>query len=244
MVDVAAIKSERHTILFGRERVEVSLTFRDRKNLKITVHPDKGVTAEAPLGKPLDDVLSRLKKRAPWIIKQRDYYERFQPLQPSRRYVSGETHLYLGRQYRLKVVQSNDDEYVKLIGGYLYVHTTRKKDAQKNEELLWTWYTEHAKAIFERRLTACYETIKKTGVPYPAVRLRRMKKRWGSFSKNGAITLNTELVKAPRHCIDYVIIHELCHLKHKDHGKEFYRLLSRCMPDWEKRKARLEQVGI
>jgi len=96
MPDIAPTKREQHTFQFGRERVEVSLTFRERKNLKITVHPDKSVTAEAPLAKPVEDVLERLKKRAPWIIKQRDYFERFHPIQPPRKYVSGETHLYLG----------------------------------------------------------------------------------------------------------------------------------------------------
>jgi len=240
---IKPIKWERHIIQFGRERVEVSLAFSDRKNLKITVHPDRTVSVESPLGKTLSEVLERVHKRAPWIIKQRDYFERFQPLQPPRRYVSGETHLYLGRQYRLKV-RSNDESMVKLVGGYLNVYMREPLNAQRVEELLREWYLEHAKAMIERRLFICYESMKRRGIPFPTIRIRRMQKRWGSYSSTGTITLNTELVKAPVHCIDYVIVHELCHLKHREHGKQFYSLLTRCMPDWEKRKARLERVEI
>jgi len=77
-------------------------------------------------------------------------------------------------------------------------------------------------------------------VPFPEVKLRRMPARWGSYSRPGTILLNPELVKAPLYCIEYVIMHELCHLKHPNHGRGFYRLLTRCMPDWERRKGRLE----
>jgi hypothetical protein len=106
--------------------------------------------------------------------------------------------------------------------------------------LVEDWYREHAGPIFERRLERCYETARRLGIQRPPIRLRRMKTRWGSCTKKGEVLLNTELIKTPLHCIEYVIMHELCHLREHNHTKEFFRLLSRCMPDWERRKQRLD----
>ncbi len=237
------INGGRHRIGSGKETLEFNLVYSDRKTLSINIDPELTVKVLAPIGKPLDEIVSRVKRRAPWIWKQINHFERFHPIQPPRRYVSGETHIYLARQYRLKIIKANS-ESVKLKGRYLKVHTDDRNDRKKIERLVLEWYREHARLIFAKRLDSCYEIAKKCGVPYPKIRLRRMKKRWGSCSKSGDILLNTELVKAPRYCIEYVIMHELCHLKERNHGKEFYKLLSRCMPDWQRRKEKLEFVII
>jgi predicted metal-dependent hydrolase len=234
---------ERHSVQYGKERICFYLSFNKRSHLTISVNPDQRVMVKAPLGKSLDAVLTRVKKHAPWIIKQRDYFERFQPLQPEREYVSGETHYYLGRQYRLKVVKS-DNNSTKLIGKYLWVHIPTNSSKSKIKNLVQGWYEEHGKAILENRLLACLKSARLVGIPIPKVKYRRMRKRWGSCDPSHTIALNIELVKAPFHCIDYVITHELCHLKHKNHSQVFYRLLSRLMPDWEKRKERLERVTL
>ncbi len=93
-------------------------------------------------------------------------------------------------------------------------------------------------------MLCCYEVARKFGISYPQFKLRSMKKRWASCTKRKMILVNPELVKAPIHCIQYVLMHELCHLKEPHHGPRFYRLLSRCLPDWESRKARLELVFL
>ena len=78
----------------------------------------------------------------------------------------------------------------------------------------------------------------------PPLVVRQMVRRWGSCTTTGKVILNTDLVRAPVHCIDYVIVHELCHVRVHGHDKAFYRLLSACMPDWESRKARLESFVV
>ena len=103
-------KSKEYSIKFGREPIRVALSFKERKTLKISVHPDKTVTVDAPKEKKLQAVLARVKERAPWIIKQRAYFERFQPLLTQRQYISGESYYYLGRQYRLKVLKESEKE--------------------------------------------------------------------------------------------------------------------------------------
>lgn len=236
-------KSKECSIKFGKEHLKIFLSFKERKTLKISVHPDKTIIVDAPKGKKLQDILAKVKKRTPWIIKQRDYFERFQPLLVQRKYVSGENYYYLGRQYRLKV-HKNSEEIVKLIGKHINVYTINVNDPNGIKKLLLDWYRKHAKVIFSQQLNLYDKVIKRMDVIYPEIKIRHMKKRWGSCSKSGAIVLNTELIKAPLYCIDYVIMHELCHLKINFHNKGFYKLLEKHMPDWKLRKERLEKVII
>jgi len=236
-------KSKEYSIKFGREQIKISLSFRERKTLRISVHPDKTITVDAPKGKKLQAVLLRVKERVPWIIKQRDYFERFQPLFTQRQYISGESYYYLGRQYRIKV-HKNYRKGVKLIGKYINVYTPHANNPSEVRELLHDWYKRHAEAIFSQRLDLFNKVIKRLNVIHPDIRIRHMKKRWGSCGKAGAIVLNTELVKASLHCIDYVIMHEICHLKIHTHNNGYFKLLSKYMPDWKKRKEKLEKVLI
>lgn len=236
--------ARRESIEFGGERIDFAVTFNSRRNLRICVRPDLSVTVAAPAGRAMEDVLARVRKRAPWIIRQRLYFEQFLPRPTPKRYLSGETFRYLGRQYRLKVIDGQGNGEAKLIGRFLHVRIPDRRDRDGIRRRVDGWYREHAKAVFERRLQQCHDVAKRHGVPMPSVRIRKMKRRWGSCTKLGAILLNSELVKAPLYCIDYVITHELCHLKFPNHSRGFYRLLSRCMPDWERRKERLEQVSL
>ena len=214
-----------------------------RKYLSVTVHPDLCITAKAPAGYKLEFIRKRLEKRASWISKQLDFFERFQPLPKERKFVSGETHYYLGRQYRLRI-RPGEKARVQLIGRFFEMELPDTNNRERARVLMLDWYSAHAKDLLSRRLAQYVPTFEKMGAAAPVVRYRRMKKRWGSCSGNGVIMLNTELVKAPTHCIDYVIIHELCHLLYPQHDKKFYHLLGRVLPDWEKRKERLEKVVI
>jgi len=232
-----------HSIVFGRERIDFTVNFSRRKRLTIGVHPDLSVTVSAPDDKPIDEVIERVKRRAAWIVRQRDFFARFKPEQPARRYVSGETHIYLGRQYRLKLIEG-DVENVKLTHGYFMVSVRNPRDSARVKRLLDEWYNEHSRAVILSRLERCYDNLRKFDVPYPTyVKFRKMAKRWGSCGKSGNIVLNPDLAKASIYCIDYVITHELCHLKHPNHSKYFYRLLEISMPDWERRKTRLESTA-
>jgi predicted metal-dependent hydrolase len=161
-----------------------------------------------------------------------------------KRYLPGETHLYLGRQYRLRVKES-EDKSVKLIGSFFYVMTPTPKQPQAIEDAMKLWYHSHAADIFGKRIEHCFTIAPSIRLhSNVAIRVRKMERRWGSCSQSGIITLNTDLVKTPIHCIDYVIMHELCHLSIHNHSPAFYRLLGRCMPDWKTRKDRLESMVI
>ena len=142
---------------------------------------------------------------------------------------------------RLKVVES-DERRVKLHGRFIWVLTPRKTDTARVRAMMGEWFLERARQRFERSLAECGRRLGGC-VNAPQMRLRRMPKRWGSSTKRGVVYLNPELIFAPPTCIDYVVTHELCHLVHASHGREFFALLRKAMPDWEQRKTRLEQVA-
>ena len=201
----------------------------DRRTLAVSVYPDLRVEAVAPVDADEERVREKLKKRLPWILRQR-----------SRKYVSGETHCYLGRQYRLKVHQGMDRS-VKLKGRFLEVETPDRKDSESIRRQAEAWYQERAKAYFERKLGELFERLRGRDIPPPRLTVRRMKTRWGSCTSDGHILLNPDLIRAPSHCVEYVIVHELCHLVHPNHGAGFKKLLVNLLPDWERRKKRLAE---
>lgn len=226
------------------EHISVSVAFSYRERLSISVHPDGSVTALAPAGRPLDEVMAHLNHRRSWIARQRRHFEKYQPLPVEKRYVSGETHLYLGRQYRLRVHQS-DDTFVRLVGRFFEVHVPTPKHPEPIAAAMAEWYQSHAESLFQERLHRCVQIVTPLRLTLGAkIRVKPMERRWGSCSKAGTITLNTHLVKTPLHCIDYVIMHELCHLRIHDHSAAFFRMLGRCMPDWQRRKDRLESMVL
>lgn len=211
------------------------------RRLCITVFPDKRIYVSAPRGVSMAQIQERVQRRAPWILRQLDRFERFQPVQPPRRYVGGETHLFLGRQYRLRIEPASRF-YVSLQGRYLVAHSRTPKDALHIRRMVDRWYLRQARQILPARFRECAARIRPARFIPNKLRLYRMKNRWGSCTRGGTITLNRDLVKAPASCIDYEIVHELCHLGEHNHGRAFYNLLRRWMPDWERRKARLDSA--
>ena len=229
---------------YGTTRLRYTLRFAERKSLGVRVSPDGSVTVTAPPDTPLATVEERLLSKAAWIRRQRDFFLSFEPRRAPRRHVSGETHLYLGKQYRLKVhaVTDASGADVRLLSGYFHVRTPAPADPDRIEGQLRAWYERQADrrfaALLERRLPAARR--------YYAgpVRLRAgwLANRWGSCRRSGVITLNYELIKAPVECIEYVLVHELCHLAEFNHGARFYALLEREWPGWRGVKERLEGV--
>lgn len=229
-----------HEFKYGSQTIRFGLLQTARKDLRITVFPDLRVEVKAPDSKDLSDVLARVKRRAPWITRQLDRFERFHPLPTPREFVSGETHLYLGRQYRLKVT-SSDKESVKLQGRYIRVTTKDKTKTGRVMAMLEAWYKERAAIVYHRRLKSISEITTRFRTVKYTWSILKMKKRWGSCTRKRRILLNPDLVKVPVHCIDYVLVHELCHILEPNHGAKFYRLLTNVLPDWKRRKARLEE---
>lgn len=234
--------NEKHSVAFGNKEIIFQLKYSRRKTLGISVLPDLSVVVTSPEGKDLEQVKSKVKQRGNWILKQQDYFRDYSHRQTTRQYVSGETHYYLGRQYRLKVVEDSQEK-VKLKSGYINIAARDKQDTARIKTLLDDWYLEKARLQFAKRLREGWEETRKYEISFPKLYLRKMSKRWGTCGTSGAIYLNPNLIKAPSTCVEYVIIHELCHLKFPFHNSAFFDLLQRILPDWEKRKLKLEMIG-
>jgi predicted metal-dependent hydrolase len=226
------------TVTWGTIEIPYRYLFSRRKTLAISVHPDLSVTVKAPDGTGIETIREYVRRRGGWISKAWRGFEPYLPKQPPRRYVSGETHRYLGRQYRLKAIQG-ETEAVKCLRGYFWVTSKDEPAPERVKTLLESWYRVHAEVVFEERLRACHKRAAREGILLPSMMIRRMTGRWGSFSSAGRITLNIALIQAPKECIDYVIMHELCHFKAKHHGPFFWKLLYRLIPDFEERRAKL-----
>lgn len=233
-----------YSVLFGSKQIKFKLQYSERKTLGISVFPDASVVVTAPSSfvNDLESVEAKVLKRAPWILRQQMKFSAYPPSPPARQFVSGESFRYLGRQFRLKVIEGSS-EMVRMKDGYIEVTITDRRDKEKVEKEINAWYGQRARQFFGKKLGELLGRFTSYGVVAPSFQLRKMTMRWGSCGRNGIIFLNPELIKYSSSCIEYVIVHELCHLVHPNHDKKFYNLLKRTMPDWEKRKARLERLG-
>jgi hypothetical protein len=229
-----------HHLKYGTKDIYFELKRSDRKTLAIEVHPDSSIVVVAPENSTIKDIENKITKRGLWISKQQNYFEQFLPRTPERQYVSGETHYYLGKSYLLKISEGNNNS-VKLIAGKLQVICRQNTSPETVKKILAHWYYEHAEKRFESVVDNAFEKFKEYKINKPKIEIKRMSKRWGSCNTIDKITINPEIIKAPTKCIEYLIIHEMCHLIIPNHKKQFFDLLEQKMPNWKKWKLRLEK---
>lgn len=243
MVGKDAISTRPFSFVYGDETIPYERVPRSGEvnKILIKVHPDCRVVVHAPEIATDHDVLKAIQKRSRWVYQQlRDFRQQKEFITP-RLYVSGESHYYLGKQYLLKIIESHDVPSVKLLRGKFEVSVNRR-DTEHIKKELDNWYKAKAKSVFLKRLDhvldrALWVTEK------PKFRVIKMQTQWGSCSPQGTLVLNPYLVKAPTQCIDYVILHELCHLAEHNHSERFYQLMSQVMLDWESRKQLLDSMA-
>jgi len=235
---------EQSEVQFGRTAIPYTIhRGRRHKTVAIGVDPIEGVRVGAPKNTPVGKLDEIVHRKARWIIDRRRRHEDLPPPPSPREFVSGETFLYLGRQYRLKLERgkANGRAGVRLIGGHLHVpvHHGAPRAAEVREQLV-AWYRAHADQRLPERVAVWAPSL---GLEPSAVLIRDQRKRWGSADARGNVRFNWRVVQAPMRLVDYVVAHELVHLRYPDHTRDFWAALGQVMSDYEERREALRRLG-
>ena len=227
---------------FGSLLYDYKLIKQDRKSLSLTVTPSLDIILKSPVSADEERTEAFLKRKWFWLERQLQYFGKYQRRTYKKEYVAGESFHYLGRQYQLIIKHSKSDN-VGLIKGSLIVETTKKVENKRyNKKLLESWFEERRIIIFQERFKEMLEKFNYKD--FPKLETREMKKRWGSFVNGNKIVLNPKLIHLPKETIDYVITHELCHIRYRNHDKKYFKFLDKMYSGWELVKEKLETMGV
>ena len=233
--------TERTVIAEGRE-ITYQLEQKPVKNLNLRICKDGSVHVSANRFILPSEIDAFVVSKGTYVLRAVDKFHEMALKRPQpKRYVSGETFYIQGRGLRLNVTQASKD-IISSDGVYIYLRVKDPEDLEKKQRMVTKFLDCQCKTIYNEILEELYPLFRKYGVAMPALRIRDMETRWGScLVKKGIITLNKHLIEAPRNCIEYVVMHELCHFIYPNHSKQFYSFLSMLMPDWRERKTILDK---
>ncbi len=233
-----------YTIQLDSRRFTVLLHRQKRRTFRITVKPDLTVEAFFPDRIKAAEIDLILRKKYSWIIRKLNEVQQLRPLPKPLNYENGEIIYYLGQRYHLQVLPSSSVS-VQLTGSVLQLAAGRGMAGNgKLKKMVEGWYRQRAWAVFSAKMIEFMRVVSPHGIIEPELAVRKMRRRWGSCHAKGKIILNLDLIKTPLSCIEYVIMHELCHLREPNHSHRFYSFLSLCQPDWQERKRELNRIRL
>ena len=232
----------RETLLYRNQSLSYTLVFRSRRTIGFAVRPDGSVHISAPAGTSAEWVAQQVLKKADWILKHQETFANRPAPVPARNYEAGSSHHYQGQPHRLRFTEDRRTSVTVAADELILAAPTPLLPAQA-EALLHAWYARQAEPLFAESLTRVWPHFAEFNLTRPTLAVRQMRTRWGSCTPRTArIRLSPELVRARPECLDYVLLHECCHLLVGDHSKAFYDLQTRLMPDWEQWKVELNAL--
>ena len=226
--------------IYRIEDIEFSIIFSGRRSIGISVRPDSSVIVRAPYRTSLKTINRIVTGKYSWVLKHRDNYRKLDNSSRNKLYISGETHLFRGNESILKIEKASKP-YISFYDSTIELGINKTEDTELIKRLLYKGYKNEAVILFPELMNKVLSEHQSHMFKPAGLVIRTMKRRWGSCSNRGKITLSTELIKLSDFHIEYVITHELCHLKHHNHGPRFYELLSELFPDWKSARKELRK---
>lgn len=215
--------------------INYSIQYSNRKTLSIIVERDRSVVVHAPLNVSKELIEKEVSKRRYLLLKKINSPQKYERPKPRKEFVSGESLMFLGKNYKMEVVQEN-------INGVRFDNKfyINKSNQNKAEQLFRDWYFKQAE---EKIIPKVKYHAKNLGVAYKAIKILDLKYRWGSCTPKDHINFNWRIIKAPIAVIDYIIVHELAHLIESNHTLEFWNIVSVQLPHYEQAKNWLKENG-
>jgi predicted metal-dependent hydrolase len=212
--------------------IEFIVIYSGRRTIGISVLPDTSVVVRVPYLTSLKTISRIVNNKYEWILKHRDNYRRLNNNQLTKSYTTGEVHLFRGNESILRIEKSVKP-YTRFHDGIIMLGLEKTDNPVTVRRLLYKGYKKEALKILPELMNRVLREHENQMFKPEGLVIRTMKRRWGSCSNKGIITLSTELIKLADLYIEYVIIHELCHLRHHNHGLQYYKLLSEVFPEWK-----------
>jgi predicted metal-dependent hydrolase len=222
----------RKDVFSSLDGIDFKVTYSRRRSIAISIKPDASVIVRVPYLTSMKTIERIVSEKSDWIIRHRNNYINNPNIITAKKYVSGESHLFRGNPLTLITEQAKKSA-VLINSDQIVISLPDPDDIKAVKRILYTFYKEHAVILLPGMFLNITKRLEHQKLTPNKLIIRTMKRRWGSCSNKGVITLSTELIKLADKYIEYVIVHELCHLRHHNHGEGFYRLLSELYPDWK-----------
>jgi len=225
------------SFVYDTQKIEFAVMKSKRKSLSIAIQPDGNLLVKAPFFMPDDEIVKWVKTKTGWIVRQRAKILEQQQQNPPKQYVTGEKFLYLGQEYKLEVrISAGRAGMVGIVEDKIVLFA-KTDDSAEVQKILTAWYEKQAKTVIPKRVRFYAEQM---GDTFGKITIKNQKKRWGSCSSARNLNFNRRLIMAPQEVMDYVIVHELCHLRQMNHSSAFWREVEMVLPDYKVHKKWLE----
>ena len=222
------------------QNIDYKIVFSRRRSIGISVGPDSGVTVRAPYRTSMRTIENLVISKSEWIKKHLENYKSAVRINSNKFCTDGAPVLFRGHEHQIRIIESKT-YFVKLTENIIEIGLKNITEGEKAGLMLEKWSGLIAKGIFRRKFEEILIRFSKYNFVPSEFSVKALKRRCGSCSSKGKITISSELIKLDDIYLEYVILHELCHLRHHNHGKEFYKLLSEVFPDWKQRRSELKK---